>query len=804
MNAINSQAASLQGRNIPALKISGNPQASGGNNDIYSFFNAYIDLPDTDYEGMSGVPYFFVVRNTEYNIQYILIHNKAKSFGAARDGLLKMGVSVPKGYRLMDGKNPYDLLMEVYHTMLRENMTPTDVANEYQYKAQMCPPEVFEQILRQYPFEPCRSVYRQMKGSTPVLLLTDRVRDFMQDTQYTELQAYKEVIVSQQGLFPAKVSLPDIPRKPQYQLFVNNQQVQWPNDPWGEQPVTVSRIDFDARCFKVTPITFSLRAIVREGKPAPAGVTVDMEQETVRCTLQLQPLTKELHLQLEGVERADEQKVLKRLQCTVNGVQKLQPGQKSLRLVGEEIIAQISGSYSGDDYILLSSERTADDKVKVLFKAKPKPVEKTYTVKLDGVKEKDIAQVLAKTEYVVAGVKRKLIAASFKLIGDEASEEPHFSYTGDDWELLEQRLENGQTFRLKFEHVDQKPVSGDELWIVLPLLSMSDKKTEAKVEIYPSGDDSGLRLYKKLKFEKENGLWRSKSFALPADKWEGGNKKNYHLKLKTTLGSFEEEVSITSLSNEMQLPGRKKRRGFVLDEGQFKKYSFVERYRMIVLISLLAVLFVLGGLVGWFVRPSMAPAESQQTDSTQVNQPSEQGTGNDEQTKTRDLYARLSAVDLTFAEVKELNSLVSAHPEYVDTLCLDADKIKAYNDVVSVILDWKTTKDTWRYTRFKGMVNASPLEQIHKEYVACLCDVNINHDIDAVKKYFQAHADDFQSFQDLEKLPESIISASATETAKPQKQSQPAKSKPSAKGTNTQGANGGSGSTQSGNPMFNH
>ncbi|MDD6731250.1 MAG: hypothetical protein PUE17_01140 [Bacteroidales bacterium] len=180
----------------------------------------------------------------------------------------------------------------------------------------------------------------------------------------------------------------------------------------------------------------------------------------------------------------------------------------------------------------------------------------------------------------------------------------------------------------------------------------------------------------------------------------------------------------------------------------------------------------------------------------------ERGAGNDEQVQMRNLYARLSEVDLTFAEVKELNSLVSAHPEYVDTLCLDAYKIKAYNDVVSVILDWKTTKDTWRYTRFKGMVNASPLEQIHKEYVACLCDVNINHDIDAVKKYFQAHADDFQSFQDLEKLPESIKSASAPETTKPQKQSQPAKSESSAKGTNTQGANGGSGSTKSGNVMI--
>lgn len=802
MNAINSQAASLQGRNIPALKISGNPQASGGNNDIYSFFNAYIDLPDTDYEGMSGVPYFFVVRNTEYNIQYILIHNKAKSFGAARDGLLKMGVSVPKGYRLMDGKNPYDLLMEVYHTMLRENMTPTDVADEYQYKAQMCPPEVFEQILRQYPFEPCRSVYRQMKGSTPVLLLTDRVRDFMQDTQYTELQAYKEVIVSQQGLFPAKVSLPDIPRKPQYQLFVNNQQVPWPSDPWGEQPVPVSRNDFDARCFKVTPITFSLRAIVREGKPAPAGVTVDMEQETVRCTLQLQPLTKELHLQLKGVEQADEQKVLKRLQCTVNGVQKLQPGQKSLRLVGEEIIAQINGSYTGDDYILLSSEKTPDDKVKVLFKAKPKPVEKTYSVKLDGVKEKDIAQVLAKTEYVVAGVKRKLIAASFKLIGDEASEAPHFSYTGDDWELLEQRLENGQTFRLKFEPVAKKAPSKDDLWVVLPLQCMSDEKVSAKVEIYPSGDDSGLRFCKELLFKKFKGYWCSEKFALPADKWEGSNKQNYHLKLKTTLGSFEEEVSITQLPDEFQQAASKKNRGFVLNEDQFKKYRFVERYRSIILIWLLIMLPIVGGFVGYGIKSVFGEKKGSSQDTTIVN-PSPDESANDEvKEQIQQAYARLSAENLTFAEVMALDSLVNAHPEYVSSLDLDSFKINDYIKIVKTILDWKTTTKTWEYTVFKKRVNDSCLDPLHKQCVACLCDVNIIFDINAVKKYYQGHPDEFQSFNDLTELLTKITPDFNTGNATPPSAKGQTKGNKATKKSSNPASTKGSGGTQSSNAMI--
>lgn len=803
MNAINSQAASLQGRNIPALKISGNPQASGGNNDIYSFFNAYIDLPDTDYEGMSGVPYFFVVRNTEYNIQYILIHNKAKSFGAARDGLLKMGVSVPKGYRLMDGKNPYDLLMEVYHTMLRENMTPTDVADEYQYKAQMCPPEVFEQILRQYPFEPCRSVYRQMKGSTPVLLLTDRVRDFMQDTQYTELQAYKEVIVSQQGLFPAKVSLPDIPRKPQYQLFVNNQQLQWPNDPWGEQPVTVSRNDFDPRCFKVTPITFSLRAIVREGKPAPAGVTVDMEQETVRCTLQLQPLTKELHLQLEGVERADEQKVLKRLQCTVNGVQKLQPGQKSLRLVGEEIIAQISGSYTGDDYIYMSYERTADDKVKVLFKAKPKPVEKNYTVKLEGVQKKDIDQMYAKIVYNVAGVQRKLNAQTFKLTGSETFSTPSFSYTGDDYELQSQSVD-GEKCVLKFAPVAKKAPSKDDLWVVLPLQCMSDEKASANVEIYPSGDDSGLRFCKELLFTQFKGYWCTKNFALPADKWEGDNKENYHLKLKTTLGSFDTDVLITQLPHEFQKPASKKRRGFVLDEGQFNKYSIVKRYRPIILIWLLIMLPIVGGFVGYGIKSVFGEEKGSSQDSTKIDSLDRNSASTEEAKQIRQVYDRLSAEDLTFAEVMALDSLVSVHPEYATSLSLDVDLIKDYKKTVETILDWKTTTKTWEYTVFKKRVNDSRLDALHKQCVACLCDVNIIVDINAVKKYYQGHPDEFQSFNDLTELLTKITPDFNTGNATPPSANGQTKEKKATKKSSKSASTTGSGSAQRVNPMFKH
>lgn len=790
-----------QQTNFPALKIIGNPQASGGNTVIYSIFNAYIDLPTTDYDGMSGVPYFFVVRNGQYNIQYILVHNKVKSFGAARNGLLRMGVSVPKGYRLMDGKNPYDLLMEVYHTMLRENMKPTGDADEYEYNAQMCPPEVFEQILRQYPFEPCRSVYREMKGNSPVLLLTDRVRDFMQDTQYTELVAYKEVIVSQQGLFPAKVSLPDIPRKPQYQLFVNNQQVQWPNDPWGEQSVPVSLNDFDPRCFKVTPITFSLRAIVREGKPAPVGVTVDMEQETVRCTLQLQPLTKELHLQLEGVERADEQKVLKRLLCTVNGVQKPLVGGNKVNLVGEEIIAKLSVSYTGDDYIYMSYERTADDKVKVLFKAKPKPVEKNYTVKLEGVQKKDIDQMYAKIVYNVAGVQRKLNAQTFKLTGSETFSTPSFSYTGDDYELQSQSVD-GEKCVLKFAPVAKKAPSKDDLWVVLPLQCMSDEKASANVEIYPSGDDSGLRFCKELLFTQFKGYWCTKNFALPADKWEGDNKENYHLKLKTTLGSFDTDVLITQLPHEFQKPASKKRRGFVLDEGQFNKYSIVKRYRPIILIWLLIMLPIVGGFVGYGIKSVFGEEKGSSQDSTKIDSLDRNSASTEEAKQIRQVYDRLSAEDLTFAEVMALDSLVSVHPEYATSLSLDVDLIKDYKKTVETILDWKTTTKTWEYTVFKKRVNDSRLDALHKQCVACLCDVNIIVDINAVKKYYQGHPDEFQSFNDLTELLTKITPDFNTGNATPPSANGQTKEKKATKKSSKSASTTGSGSAQSSNAMI--
>ena len=64
-----------QQTNFPALKIIGNPQASGGNTVIYSIFNAYIDLPTTDYDGMSGVPYFLwcATGSTIYNISWYTI-----------------------------------------------------------------------------------------------------------------------------------------------------------------------------------------------------------------------------------------------------------------------------------------------------------------------------------------------------------------------------------------------------------------------------------------------------------------------------------------------------------------------------------------------------------------------------------------------------------------------------------------------------------------------------------------------------------------------------------------------------------
>ena len=218
------------------------------------------------------------------------------------------------------------------------------------------------------------------------------------------------------------------------------------------------------------------------------------------------------------------------------------------------------------------------------------------------------------------------------------------------------------------------------------------------------------------------------------------------------MGSFDGEVPITQLPDEFQQPASKKNRGFVLDEDQFKKYRFVERYRPIILIWLLIMLPIVGGFVGYGIKSFFGEEKGSSQDSTKIDSLVENPVSTEEENQMQQAYDRLSAEDLTFAEVMALDSLVSAHPEYVSSLGLDSDKINDYIEIVNTIQDWKTTKKIWKYVTFTEQVNNSRLDSLHKQCVACLCDVNIVPSINAVQRYYQRHPDEFQSFEDLKKL----------------------------------------------------
>ena len=95
-----------------ALKINGNPSANAGYASIGMHNSPLFQLPDGA-AAVGNVPFYFTIFIEPRFTQYTIVHNNVKSFGAQRDGALKIAISIPAGYKLSNNISPYDVLMQV-------------------------------------------------------------------------------------------------------------------------------------------------------------------------------------------------------------------------------------------------------------------------------------------------------------------------------------------------------------------------------------------------------------------------------------------------------------------------------------------------------------------------------------------------------------------------------------------------------------------------------------------------------------------------------------------------------------------
>lgn len=196
-----------------ALLIAGNNQSNGGYSVIYSLNNPPFSLPALSYGGrLDANSYYFTVCATETYTLFTLVQNHVKSHGAVRAGFLKMGISIPRGYRLTVGTSPYDLLLAVRRQFLETCMDEVlGEADTYTYKAEMAPAESFAELLSHFSLEPDPSPQPAMTGTDAALLILPEteMRSALDEVHRTDYADYCELVLAASGVpVSASANLP--------------------------------------------------------------------------------------------------------------------------------------------------------------------------------------------------------------------------------------------------------------------------------------------------------------------------------------------------------------------------------------------------------------------------------------------------------------------------------------------------------------------------------------------------------------------------------------------------------------------
>ena len=301
-----------------AVRIHGNRVGNAGFEPILSL-NATSEFPQLVYEGCPGMasnPFYFTIQISNQYIRYMLLHNNVRSFGAAREGLLKMAIGIPRGYRLDGEKNPYNLLLQIKDYFVSTYMDE-GLNNVYSFKETINSEDLKKGvglILSDYPLIPATNQpYRPMatdSGHPAVLLISrDRIGMLFKDVQYSEFSPYNQIVVAEQGdktqYFVDLSGRIQIPRKPNIQLFLNNNELPVPAD--GNVNINVlSALNKSLEAYENQQLQFKVEDILN-GSMKP-GVSYDPLNERIDCNVPLTKKTKRIYIRLsesQGVDYSD-------------------------------------------------------------------------------------------------------------------------------------------------------------------------------------------------------------------------------------------------------------------------------------------------------------------------------------------------------------------------------------------------------------------------------------------------------------------------------------------------------------------
>lgn len=290
-----------------SLRIHGNPKSNAGYGPILTLNPLFPPLRDNDYPGMQANPYYYVIHIGPNYTQFTLVHNGVSSYGASRQGTLKMAMGLPKGYSLKPGISPLGLLSQMRDIFVANYLTQM-APNAYQFKQDINNQELtsaLNEMLELYPLEPTHLPHWPMSegssaGSAVIIVGKEKIEQFFKDVQYKEFSQYHEIVVAEQGGdlsgFVRNLSDITIPRKANYQLVVNGVNCELP----GSDFIRVSlcgTLKKNPSYYEDDSISFKISEVV-SGKKVN-GVHFNSAEERIECTLKVKPRQVKLIVSVE-------------------------------------------------------------------------------------------------------------------------------------------------------------------------------------------------------------------------------------------------------------------------------------------------------------------------------------------------------------------------------------------------------------------------------------------------------------------------------------------------------------------------
>lgn len=182
-----------------SLWISGNQRRSGYT-PILSVNEPPFSYPGYDErKGMQSLDFYIVVKTTADYTQYTLIHNKISTADGYPNAILKIAIGIPAGMCIEHDKSPYDVLIAVKDTFVKEYMTPTyGVEGGFSFTDKLVTEDLFVKILDSYKLKGDSSSQKVMRGTSTKTVYTEDVSKYLKALRSdNDIESLGELVVAE-------------------------------------------------------------------------------------------------------------------------------------------------------------------------------------------------------------------------------------------------------------------------------------------------------------------------------------------------------------------------------------------------------------------------------------------------------------------------------------------------------------------------------------------------------------------------------------------------------------------------------